>query len=245
MIPRPRLTVKEKRSIIETKFYITGGGVMKPVILFDLDGTLLDSLADITLCGNQALELSGLPPRTQEEYRTFIGNGARLLVRRMVAPEDRPAHEERVYRDYMRIYEALCARGCRPYPGVPEMLRRLRAEGFLTAVISNKPDSQTRRVWESTFGETLDLAQGQLEGIPTKPDPAGPREVLRRLGGECAAYVGDSEVDMRTGKACGFYTIGVTWGMKPPDVLRENGADCLADTMEELTEKLLALRPAK
>ncbi len=215
---------------------------MKPVILFDLDGTLLDSLADIARCGNRALELSGLPTHTQEEYRGYIGNGARLLVQRMLAPADRPAHEARVYEDYMRIYEELCARGCRPFPGVPEMLRTLQKAGFATAVISNKPDSQTRRVWESTFGDTLDLAQGQLEGIPTKPDPAGPREVLRRLGGRCTAYVGDSEVDMQTGKACGFYTIGVTWGMKPPEVLRENGADLLADTMEELTARLLALR---
>lgn len=220
---------------------------MKPVILFDLDGTLLDSLADITECGNQALALSGLPPHTLEEYRTYIGNGARLLVRRMVAPEDRPAHEARVYRDYMAIYEELCAKGCKPYPGVPEMLRTLRKAGLGTAVISNKPDSQTRLVWESTFGETLDLAQGQLEGIPTKPDPAGPREVLRRLGpgSECVAYVGDSEVDMRTGKGCGFYTIGVTWGMKSREILSENGADLLVDTMEELTARLLALAPAK
>ena len=214
---------------------------MKSVLLFDLDGTLLDSLADITLCGNQALELSGLPTHTQEEYKTYIGNGARLLVRRMLDPGDRTAHEDQVYQNYMTIYEALCARGCRPFPGILEMLGKLRAAGFATAVISNKPDSQTRRVWESTFGDTLDLAQGQLEGIPTKPDPAGPREVLRRLDGRCAAYVGDSEVDMQTGKACGFYTIGVTWGMKPREVLRESGADILVDTVEELTACLIAL----
>lgn len=216
---------------------------MKPTLLFDLDGTLLDSLADITRCGNEALALSGLPLRAQEDYRGYIGNGARLLVRRMLAPEDRPAWEERVYADYMRIYEDLCAKGCRPFPGVLEMLRTLREAGFLAAVISNKPDSQTRRVWESTFGDTLDLAQGQLEGIPTKPDPAGPREVLRRLGGSCAAYVGDSEVDMQTGKNCGFYTIGVTWGMKPRELLLESGADALADSVEELTGLLLARKP--
>ncbi len=216
---------------------------MKPTLLFDLDGTLLDSLADITRCGNEALALSGLPLRAQEDYRGYIGNGARLLVRRMLAPEDRPAWEERVYADYMRIYEDLCAKGCRPFPGILAMLRTLREAGFLTAVISNKPDSQTRRVWESTFGDTLDLAQGQLEGIPTKPDPAGPREVLRRLGGSCAAYVGDSEVDMQTGKNCGFYTIGVTWGMKPRELLLESGADALADSVEELTGLLLARKP--
>ena len=119
------------------------------------------------------------------------------------------------------------------------MLRTLRQAGARTAVISNKPDLQTRLVWQSTFGTDLDLAQGQLEGIPTKPDPAGPREVLRRLGGRCAAYVGDSEVDMQTGKNSGFYTIGVTWGMKPRKVLVEAGADRLADTVEELTHLLL------
>lgn len=217
---------------------------MKPVLLFDLDGTLLDSLADITRCGNEALALLGLPLHTQKEYQGYIGNGARLLVQRMLAPKDRPAYEEQVYANYMRIYEGLCAQGCNPFPGVLDMLRTLQKAGFLTAVISNKPDSQTRLVWESTFGSALDLAQGQLEGVPTKPDPAGPREVLRRLGGTCAAYVGDSEVDMQTGKNCGFYTIGVTWGMKPREMLLENGADALADSVEELAA-LLRLRLLK
>ena len=217
---------------------------MKPVLLFDLDGTLLDSLADITRCGNEALALLGLPLHTQKEYQGYIGNGARLLVQRMLAPKDRPAYEEQVYANYMRIYEGLCAQGCNPFPGVLDMLRTLQKAGFLTAVISNKPDSQTRLVWESTFGNTLDLAQGQLEGVPTKPDPAGPREVLRRLDGVCAAYIGDSEVDMQTGKNCGFYTIGVTWGMKPPELLLENGADALADSVEELAA-LLRLRLLK
>lgn len=217
---------------------------MKPVLLFDLDGTLLDSLADITRCGNEALALLGLPLHTQKEYKGYIGNGARLLVQRMLAPKDRPAYEEQVYANYMRIYEGLCAQGCNPFPGVLDMLRTLQKAGFLTAVISNKPDSQTRLVWESTFGNTLDLAQGQLEGVPTKPDPAGPREVLRRLDGVCAAYIGDSEVDMQTGKNCGFYTIGVTWGMKPREMLLENGADALADSVEELAA-LLRLRLLK
>lgn len=217
---------------------------MKPVLLFDLDGTLLDSLADITRCGNEALALLGLPLHTQKEYQGYIGNGARLLVQRMLAPKDRPAWEEQVYANYMRIYEGLCAQGCNPFPGVLDMLRTLQKAGFLTAVISNKPDSQTRLVWESTFGNTLDLAQGQLEGVPTKPDPAGPREVLRRLDGVCAAYIGDSEVDMQTGKNCGFYTIGVTWGMKPREMLLENGADALADSVEELAA-LLRLRLLK
>ncbi len=217
---------------------------MKPVLLFDLDGTLLDSLADITRCGNEALALLGLPLHTQKEYQGYIGNGARLLVQRMLAPKDRPAYEEQVYANYMRIYEGLCAQGCNPFPGVLDMLRTLQKAGFLTAVISNKPDSQTRLVWESTFGNTLDLAQGQLEGVPTKPDPAGPREVLHRLDGVCAAYIGDSEVDMQTGKNCGFYTIGVTWGMKPREMLLENGADALADSVEELAA-LLRLRLLK
>ena len=205
---------------------------MDPVILFDLDGTLLDSLADIALCGNTALEISGLPTHTLEEYRGYIGNGADMLIRRMLSPEDFEKHGAQVKNDYMTIYGDLCAQGCKPFPGIPEMLRTLRQAGARTAVISNKPDLQTRLVWQSTFGTDLDLAQGQLEGIPTKP-------VLRRLGGRCAAYVGDSEVDMQTGKNSGFYTIGVTWGMKPRKVLVEAGAGRLADTVEELTHLLL------
>jgi len=212
---------------------------MNPVILFDLDGTLLDSLADIALCGNTALEISGLPTHTLEEYRGYIGNGADMLVRRMMSPGDFEKYGAQVKSDYMTIYGDLCAQGCKAFPGVLEMLRTLRGAGAKTAVISNKPDFQTRLVWQSTFGEDLDLAQGQLEGIPIKPDPAGPQEVLRRLEGECAAYVGDSEVDMRTGKNSGFYTVGVTWGMRSRKLLLESGADCLADTVEELTKLLL------
>lgn len=213
---------------------------MTPVILFDLDGTLLDSLADIASCGNAALEKNGLPTHTLDEYRSYIGNGADMLIRRMLGPEAFERHGARVKSDYMSIYGGLCAKGGRLFPGVTEMLETLRKAGFLTAVISNKPDVQTRLLWRSAFGDALDLAQGQLEGIAKKPDPAGPREVLRRLGGFCTAYVGDSEVDMRTGKNCGFYTVGVTWGTRSREVLLESGADRLADTVEKLTGILLA-----
>lgn len=212
---------------------------MTPVILFDLDGTLLDSLSDITLCGNAALEKNGLPVHTQEEYQSYIGNGADMLIRRMLGPEGYDRYGAQVKNDYMEIYGKLCAQGGKVFPGVLEMLSTLQKAGFLTAVISNKPEVQTQLIWRSTFGDALDLAQGQMDGIPRKPDPAGPREVLRRLGGVCIAYVGDSEVDMQTGKNCGFYTIGVTWGMKPREILLENGADRLTDTMEELTAILL------
>lgn len=212
---------------------------MAPVILFDLDGTLLDSLSDIALCGNAALEKSGLPTHTQEEFRGYVGNGVDMLIHRMLAPKDREQHAAKVKSDYMAIYGDLCARGGKLFPGVSELLRALKEAGFLTAVVSNKPEEQTRLIWKSTFGDALDLAQGQIEGIPKKPDPAGPLEVLRRLGGKCAAYVGDSEVDMQTGKNCGFYTVGVTWGMRPRELLVESGADRLADTVEELTGILL------
>lgn len=212
---------------------------MGPVILFDLDGTLLDSLADIASCGNAALEKNGLPAHTPEEYQSYIGNGVDPLIRRMLGPDVFERCGAKVKSDYMSIYNDLCAQGGRVFPGVMEMLRALQKAGFRTAVISNKPDVQTRLLWRSTFGDALDLAQGQLDGIAKKPDPAGPREVLRRMGGVCAAYVGDSEVDMQTGKNCGFYTVGVTWGMRSREVLLENGADRLADTVEELTELLL------
>lgn len=217
---------------------------MTPVILFDLDGTLLDSLSDISLCGNTALKKNGLPTHTQEEFRGYIGNGVDLLIRRMMAPEDSERQFAKVKSDYMTAYDDLCAKGGKLFPGVPEMLRALKQAGFFTAVISNKPEGQTRLLWESTFGDALDLAQGQIQGIPEKPDPAGPLEVLRRLSGRCTAYVGDSEVDMQTGKNCGFYTVGVTWGMKPREILVESGADRLADTVEELTEILLKIAAA-
>ena len=147
---------------------------MNQAVLFDLDGTLLDSLADIALCGNTALEISGLPQHTPEEYRTYIGNGAEMLIRRTMTPEEYERCGAKVMADYMVIYGDLCAQGCRPFPGILEMLRTLRGAGLAAAVISNKPDSQTKLVWASTFGGPWTSPRARRRAAPRSPTRRAP-----------------------------------------------------------------------
>ena len=215
---------------------------MNKVAVFDLDGTLLDSLADIALCANTALEISGLPRHSEEAYKGFVGWGVGRLVQNMMTPGDYLVHGQRVRADYEMLYSDLCARGGHPYDGVPEMLRRLQAAGWRTAVVSNKPHAMTQAVWISTYGGALDMAVGQRDGAPPKPDPAGVLEVLREFDarpGDCV-YAGDSDVDVQTGKAACLYTVAVTWGFQPKDVLKAQNPDALADSLEELEKIILA-----
>ncbi len=212
---------------------------MKKVAVFDLDGTLIDSLQGIALACNAALRLSGLPEHEVERYRTFIGNGMDKLIRRALPEEADEEIFRQVRSDYDTIYCDVCAQGCPLFPGVSEMLEELHRHDILTAAVSNKPHNQTRAVVQSSFGTLLDLAQGQREGGPLKPDPQTVLQVLEKLGGRCISYTGDSEVDMETGKNGGFYTIGVTWGMKEEPLLRRTGADMIAHTVPELERLIL------
>lgn len=218
------------------------GKTLRKAAIFDLDGTLLDSLGDIALCANTALELHNLPQHATGDYKNFVGWGAAKLIENMMTPEDYALHGQKVFADYQMLYGDLCAKGGRPYPGVLSMLRTLREAGWKTAVVSNKPHQATLSVQISTYGDTLDLAVGQQEGVPPKPNPAGVFQVMKALGvrPEDCVYVGDSEVDIQTGRAAGLYTIAVTWGFKTRDFLRSHSPDLLVDTMEELEKIILS-----
>lgn len=210
-----------------------------PVVVFDLDGTLLDSIMDISHCANSALEASGLPTHTTEEYKGFVGWGAENLIRKAILP----AVEETVYRtvraDYDRLYLELCNAGGRLFPGVTQLLTTLHSKGVLTAVCSNKPQPQTAAVCAASFGGLLDDCAGQREDVPIKPDPAGVRLLLEAMEGQCVAYVGDSDVDIATGRNLEVLTIGVSWGMQPRQRLTDAGADVIADSMEQLQALLM------
>ena len=191
-------------------------------IVFDLDGTLVDTLADIAAAMNRSLEALGLPPHAPERYRELIGEGVSKLVR-AAAPDAPDASArwpalEAAFR--ARYGEALVVES-RPYPGVPELLDALAARGVPVAILSNKPDPMTRRVvaevlprWR--FGAVL----GQRPDHPRKPDPAGALEVASALGvppGRCA-MVGDTAIDMQTAAAAGMRPIGVAWGFRPSEL---------------------------
>ena len=213
---------------------------MKPVILFDLDGTLLDSLSDIAQCGNRALALSGLPAHTQEEYRGYIGNGARKLVERMLSPADLPQHLEQVYQDYMRIYGELCAKGCKPFPGVLEFLKKASEQGFQLAVVSNKFDLAVKGLCRDFFFPYITTAIGESPQVARKPAPDTVFAAMAELGvpAEQCICVGDSDVDLDTAKNAGIPCISVSWGFRSREFLLEHGALQIADGIEELWDML-------
>lgn len=211
----------------------------KPLVIFDLDGTLLDSLQDISAACNSALTENGLPARSIPEYRTFVGWGMDNLIRKAMLPTVDEKLVQKIRSDYGELYIKVCQGGCTLFDGVAELLGALRKAGILTGVVSNKPDSQTDAVCKSSFGGLLDGWRGQQEGVPIKPDPAGIALLEQQLDAECIAYVGDSNVDIETGHNAGVPAIGVSWGIQPMEMLAAAGADKIAGSTRQLEKVLL------
>ena len=209
---------------------------MKTGILFDLDGTLLDTLADLADSVNHVLASFGYSPRTVEEVRQFVGNGAARLIAQAVPEGADPAPVLAAFQSY---YSAHCQIKTKPYEGIPELLAALRRAGVRTAVVSNKPDETTRTLAARFFPE-LDGALGQRDGVAAKPAPDMVQAVLSRLGAEPgrALYVGDSEVDVDTARNAGLAMIGVSWGFRGRAALESAGAPAVADTPAQLLELL-------
>ena len=208
-------------------------------VLFDLDGTLLDTLEDICGAANHTLRELGYPERTLAEMRRFVGNGAEMQMRRALgadADEETVAKALALYKPY---YAAHCQIKTKPYAGVLELMAALKAEGFRLAVVSNKPDRTTRTLAARFFPE-LDGAMGQREGIASKPAPDMVRAALDQLHAapEEALYVGDSEVDVATARNAGLDMIGVAWGFRGRAALEAAGAPLVADTPEQLLDML-------
>ena len=208
-------------------------------ILFDMDGTLLDTLADMVSAVNHILSVHGWPQRTTEEVRAFVGNGARRLMERAVPPDVTGGAFEAVLAEYREWYQAHNCVDTAPYPGIPALLDALAAAGVKTAVVSNKPDRTTRTLAARFFPE-LDGAMGQREGIASKPAPDMVRAALARLHAapEETLYVGDSEVDVATARNAGLDMIGVAWGFRGRAALEAAGAPLVADTPEQLLDML-------
>ena len=203
-------------------------------ILFDMDGTLLDTLADMVSAVNHILSAHGWPCRTTEEVRAFVGNGARRLMERAVPPEITGAAFEAVLAEYRAWYQAHNCVETAPYAGIPAVLETLRAAGVKTAVVSNKPDATTRALAERFFPGLP--AFGQRDDVPPKPSPELVYRALATLGvdGGAAAYVGDSEVDVATARNAGLPLAAVSWGFRGRQALAEAGAETIVDTAAEL-----------
>ena len=208
-------------------------------VLFDLDGTLLDTLDDLTDAVNRALVRYHLPERDRMEVRAFLGNGAKYLMEH-AAPGMEPERFETMLVEYKADYDANCVVKTAPYPGIEDLLLSLRARGVKTGIISNKPDSAVQPLYETFFSDTMDIAVGEREGIRRKPAPDTVLAAMERLGAkpEQTLYVGDTEVDLETARRAGVDCAAVTWGFRDPDQLIAAGAARLFDSADALCRYL-------
>ncbi|MBF5046106.1 HAD family hydrolase [Aggregicoccus sp. 17bor-14] len=209
--------------------------------LFDLDGTLVDSLEDIAGAMNWALAQHGLPTHPHEAYRHFVGEGVRVLVSR--ASNEAPgALQAALLESYRAHYAEHLLDHTRPFPGVRALLERLVAAGTRLAVLSNKSDGYTRQLVEALFpGVPFGAVYGERPGVARKPDPSAALALAAELGVAPAAcaFVGDTPVDMKTARAAGMHAVGVTWGFRGEAELRAHGAQALAQSAQELAAALL------
>ena len=213
-----------------------GGRQGFDTFVFDLDGTLLDTLPDLAVVTNRALAEAGFPPRTTDEIRSFVGSGLMALMRQAV-PKGAPASAaEEVMDHWKALFPTYNNDLTRPYPGMPEALASLRAHGARLGVLSNKFDAGVRQVMNQFMPGVFDVMHGEREGIPRKPDPAGLLRTIDELGAtpSSTVYVGDSPTDVAAARSAGAFPVGVSWGYHRADELRAARAGAVAEDPREL-----------
>lgn len=210
--------------------------------IFDLDGTLLDTLGDIACACNTMLQRHGFPVHEENAYRQFVGNGFAILTKRIL-PKDvlEKLDEEELEKFILEgkaLYHAALHDRTKPYDGMPEALAELKKRNVSLAVLSNKPDPETKELVDYFFPGIFSVVHGGRDGVPLKPDPAAVYETMADLGvtKEQCAYVGDSNVDMKTAANAGLFSIGVTWGFRGEAELAESKASALVRRAEELLQ---------
>ncbi len=214
------------------------------VCIFDLDGTLIDTLDSLLLSVNLTLDELKLSNITREQCRDFVGNGARFLIKKSISSVFPACDDDLVNHGleiYSRIFREYCMYKVDPYYGIREVLESLKKQGLRLAVLSNKPDERTVEIVENLFGtDFFEYVQGQKEGVPRKPDPKSVDYVRSKLSvdREDCIYIGDSEVDMETGIHAGVTTIGVSWGFRDRYILEESGVEIIVDSPEKLLEQI-------
>jgi len=206
--------------------------------IFDLDGTLLDTLGDLAASVNYAMRTHGMPEHTVDEVRLFVGNGVRRLMERAVPGGAAHPAFEAAFATFRRHYMEHSLDTTRPYEGIPELLQELKRRGRHTAVVSNKFDAATKELCRHFFPDTIDVAVGEheAEGIRKKPAPDTVLQALSQLGvgQEGAVYVGDSDVDIQTARNSGLPCISVLWGFRDREFLLAHGAETFVSQPSEL-----------
>ena len=212
-------------------------------IIFDLDGTLLDTLQDITIAANTVLRRHGFAEHPLESYANFVGDGLKVLVQRIL-PGKHPQHLLDLYcRHFLEAYEDCWDKHCQTYDGVDEMLSQLSEAAIPMAVLSNKPHAFVLRFVERYFSEgVFSLVHGQRQGVARKPDPTAALDIARQLRSDPEAifFVGDTPIDIHTGRAAGMKTAAVSWGFRSSSELIKEQPDFLINHPSELFQHVLA-----
>lgn len=206
--------------------------------IFDLDGTLLNTINDLAASCNYALRSCGMPGRTVDEVRRFVGNGVRLLMVRAIPGGDSNPRFDEAYAIFRQHYLHHSLDTTKPYDGIEELIAELNAAGKHVAVVSNKFYAATQALVRHFFGDTIKVAIGERENIRKKPAPDTVLEALRQLDmpAETAVYIGDSDVDIDTARNCGMPCISVLWGFRDRQFLIDHGATTLVSEPREIAE---------
>lgn len=213
-------------------------------IVFDLDGTLLNTLEDLKDSVNFALERQGYPLRNLSEIRSFVGNGIRLLMERAV-PQNTPAEIfEICFKDFCDYYKIHMEDKTAPYDGINDMLTNIKKAGFKTAIVTNKADFAAQDLCKRMFGENIDFVVGSSDDRPNKPAPDGVFYALEKLDSkiENTIFVGDADTDILTAKNANLPSIGVLWGFRDREVIEEAGAEYIVDSVKDLENLLISLK---
>lgn len=207
-------------------------------VLFDLDGTLLDTLEDLYQTVNEVFDKNGYPKRTKDEVRLATGHGAAYLLRSLLPEYVTDERAAEILEEYKPLLKKNQTNNTKPFGGIIDLLTELDKRGVSSAIVSNKPDEVVKGLSEVFFKDTVIEALGDVPDIPRKPDPAGAKVVLNKLKKDIkdAVYVGDSEIDIETAKNLGTPSIGVTWGFRDKEELKAAGADFIIEEPAELLD---------
>ena len=214
---------------------------MYSYVIFDLDGTLLNTIEDLADAGNHVYKLHDWPVYPVESYKRMVGNGIPNLVRRFAPPETDPVTLEQAFQEFMAWYDLHKEDKTAPYPGMKQLALELKQAGISIAVLSNKADEMAGPVVEAYYPGVFPIVQGALPNLPTKPDPMLLHRLMNRMGAvpEQTLFVGDSNVDIQTAKNGHLASCGVLWGFRTRQELEEEGADYLAEGPQDLMKVVL------
>ena len=218
--------------------------MMINTIIFDLDGTLLNTLEDLRDSVNYALAKQNFPLRTLSEIRSFVGDGIRVLMERAVPKSIDAEVFETCFADFNAYYKVHMEDKTAPYDGINEMLTNIKKAGFKTAIVTNKVDYAAQDLCKRMFGENIDLVVGSVDNRPNKPAPDGAVYAIETLDSkkENTVFVGDADTDILTAKNAGLVSVGVLWGFRDREIIEEKGAEYIVETVNDLEKLLISLK---